>query len=121
MTCPDSEVDNVSDDESLYATYHMPPVVGQPAPEALMDVPLVMLLLQIDQARTCCPGCEELDLSQIPLIPMEMPMRNPFDVNQGRAACCQGVHTGQWACQTGHIDCPSYSGVAQMQPLGGHC
>lgn len=85
----------VSDDKSLYATYHTPPVVGQPDPEAPMDVPLVIPLLQLDRAKTCCPGCKDLDLSQVPLIPVETLMRNPFDVNQGRAAHHQGVRTGQ--------------------------
>ena len=107
------------DDESLYAAYHMPPIMGQPGPEALMDVPLIVPLPQLERAKTCCPGCKDLDLSQVPLIPVETPMRNPFNTNQGRAAHHQGVRTGQRARQTGCIDCHSYGGIAQMQPLGG--
>ena len=110
---------DVSDDKSLYAAYHTPPVTGQPNPEAPTDVPLVIPSPQLDCAKTCCPGCKDLDLSQVPLIPVEEPMRNPFDVNQGRAACHQGVRTGQRAHRTGRVDRPGYGGVACMQPLGG--
>ena len=112
---------NVSDNESLYASYHTPPIAGQPALEAPTDVPVVVPSPQIEQVKTCCPGCEDLDLSQVPLILVEMPMRNPFDVNQGRAACCQAVRYGQHAHRGGHTDCPGYGGVARMQPLGGSC
>ena len=97
MTRLDSE-SNVSDEESLYASYHTPPIVGQVAPEAPTDIPIIVPLLQIEQAKMCCPGCEDLDLSQVPLIPVETPMRNPFDMNQGRAAHCQAVCYGQHAC-----------------------
>ena len=106
------------DNESLYAAYHTLPVAGQPGPEAPTDVPLVVPSPHLDRAKTCCPGCEDLDLSQVLLIPIEQPMRNPFDINQGRAARRQGVCTGQRAHRTGRVDRPGYGGVAHVQPLG---
>ena len=71
----------MSDDKLLYAVYHTPPIMGQLAPEAPMDVPLVVPSPQLEQVKMCCPGCQDLDLLQVPLIPVETLMRNPFDVN----------------------------------------
>ena len=99
VVCPDSEEEAVvSDNESLYSSYRTPvEVEAQPLPEVMMDIPIVVSSPQINWVRTCCLGCKEVDLSQVPLILVETPMRNPFDINQGRAACRQVV-CGQHAC-----------------------
>ena len=115
MTRPNSQVDVDSDSESFYATYCAPLVGDQPAPEAPTDVPIVVPSPKVDQAKTCCPGCEELDLSQVPLIPVETPMRNPFVVEESTA-----VVRGQRARRgRGRANSQRYGGVPRMQPLGG--
>ena len=104
-----------SDSESFYATYCAPVVEDQPAPEAPTDVPIVVPSPKVDQAKTCCPGCEELDLSQVPLIPVETPMKNPFVVEELTA-----VVRGQRARRgKGRANSRRYGGVPLMQPLGG--
>ena len=85
VVCPDSKEEAVvSDNELLYSSYRTPvEVEAQPLPEVMMDIPIVVSSPQIDRVRTCCLGCKEVDLSQVPLIPVETPMRNPLTSTKG--------------------------------------
>ena len=75
----------------------------QPAPERESDVSIVVPSLSIDRAHSCCPGCEEIDLSRVPLIPVEEPMENPFIVGEGEVSA-PGRVRGQHAIQGHHAD-----------------
>ena len=51
-------------------------VEAQLLPEALTDVPIVVPSPSVVQVRTCCLGCEGINLTQVPLLPMETLMAN---------------------------------------------
>lgn len=107
-------------DHDLYFDKYVISSVEQPAPEMPTDILIIIPGPSSDQVRMCCLGCEDINFSEMSLVPVEgLPPRNPFNINQGRAMCCYAVHEGQHA-SCGHCsDHHGYSGVTQMQPLGG--
>ena len=110
------ELSYESNPDSYNEAYCTPgEVEAQLLPKAPTDVPIVVPSPLVDWARTCCPGCEGIDLAQVPLLPVEVPMENPFVVEEPAVAV-----RGQCACRSGgRSDSQRYGGVPQMQPLGG--